>query len=89
MMVNRKSECAYLVGTPEELLKPYCDHRYRQQRPDDATLAFLDRLAHEPLVKAILAGHLHFNFDTNFAGRIPQHITGGGFQDFACAVELV
>ena len=89
MMVNRKSECAYLVGTPEELLKPYCDHRYRQQRPDDATLAFLDRVAHEPLVKAILAGHLHFNFDTNFAGRIPQHITGGGFQDFACAVELV
>ncbi|MBS1371783.1 MAG: metallophosphoesterase [Lentisphaeria bacterium] len=89
MMVNRGRECAYLVGTPEKLLKPYSGHRRRQQQPDDATIAFIDYLEHEPLVKAILAGHLHFNYHTRLFGRIGQHIVGGGYFDLACAVELV
>ena len=89
MMVNRRNECAYLVGTPDELLTPYSDHRRRQQRPDAATLAFLDRVKRAPEVKAILAGHLHFNFQTTLFGRIGQYVTGGGFQDLAREVELV
>ena len=89
MMVNRGNECAYLVGTPEELLKPYSEQRRRQQRPDAATEAFLDRLERAPEVKAILAGHLHFNFETVLFGRIGQYVTGGGFLDLARTVELV
>ena len=89
MMVNRKSECAYLVGTPDELLKPYNEHRRRQQQPDAATFAFLDRVKRAPEIRAILAGHLHFNFQTTLFGRIGQYVTGGGFRDLACEVELV
>lgn len=68
--------CAYLAGVPEELMRCYPEDRYVQQLPDEVTLEMMDYIAREPLVKAILAGHIHASCETVYAGRIPQLTVG-------------
>ena len=68
--------CAYLAGVPEELMRCYPEDRYIQQMADEATLEMMEYIANEPLVKAILAGHIHANCETVYAGRIPQLTVG-------------
>ena len=36
----------------------------------------MDYVAKEPLIKFILTGHQHFNFESVYAGRIPQLTVG-------------
>jgi len=55
MMNKRCSPCAYLTGTPGEMMACYPEDRYRQQLPDESTLRFIDYIAHEPVIRAILA----------------------------------
>ena len=89
MMVNRRNECAYLVGTPEELLEPYPEERRSQQRADGPTLAFIDYLKQQTLVKAVLTGHLHFNFDSVLYGDVVQYTAGGNFRRDVREYEIV
>lgn len=69
--------CAYLAGVPDELIADYDSYRYRQQKTDATTAEFLEYVAGETAIKCILAGHLHVDYDSTFAGRIPQLISGG------------
>ncbi|MBQ8953142.1 MAG: metallophosphoesterase, partial [Clostridia bacterium] len=55
----REQPCAYLTGTPEAMMTAYDEYRLRQQRPDADTLAFIDYVYSQPLIRAVLAGHLH------------------------------
>ena len=68
--------CAYLAGVPEEKMRCYPEDRYIQQMADEVTLEMMDYIAREPLVKAILAGHIHASCETVYAGRIPQLTVG-------------
>ena len=72
----RAPGCAYLTGVPEELMAHYEEYRYKQQKADAVTLETMDYIANQPLVKAILTGHLHINHEAMFAGRIPQLFSG-------------
>ena len=73
----RSGSCAYLAGVPDELIADYDPYRYRQQKTDATTAEFLEYVAGEPAIKCILAGHLHVDYGSTFAGRIPQLISGG------------
>ena len=72
----RSGSCAYLAGVPDELIADYDPYRYRQQKTDATTAEFLTYVEGEPAIKCILAGHLHVDYDSTFAGR-PQLISGG------------
>ena len=72
----RAPGCAYLCGVPEEKMTHYDEYRFRQQKADEITLETIRYIAEEPLVKAILTGHLHINHEASFANRIPQIFTG-------------
>ena len=74
--LERTPCCAYLAGVPEELTECYEPYRREQQRADAVTFEVLDYIAQEPLIKAILTGHLHINYEGTFADRIPQIVTG-------------
>ena len=86
MRNGENQPCAYLTGTPERLTANYSEDRRVQQKPDDDTLRFIDYVNHEPAIRAILAGHLHFDFEDALPSDIPQIVTGGGFRD--CAREI-
>ena len=70
----------YLLGCPEPLLRSLNDHRYRQQKPDACTQAFLDYCNQLSCLKAILAGHLHESFVSHTDSGIPQYVVGAGYK---------
>ena len=77
--MDRFSDSAYLVGVPDELRANYASDGLRDYQAADAvTLETMDYIAKEPLVKAILTGHMHYDFDSVFADRLPQLCTDCG-----------
>ena len=78
--------CAYLVGAPEECLAAYPPDRRVQQQPTRDTLAMIDYIQSQPQIRAILAGHLHYNYEGPLPCGTMQYVTGGGFQN--CAREI-
>ncbi len=75
-IMMRRCPCAYLAGVPEEMMRCYPEDRYMQQLADEVTLEMMEYIANQPTVKAILTGHLHFNYEGVYAGRIPQIVVG-------------
>ena len=73
--VMQKSPCAYLVGVPEELMQAYPKDRFVQQLADNVTREMVEYVQNETQIKAIVAGHIHFNYEGIFANRIPQITT--------------
>lgn len=69
----------YLFGCPEPLLRMLNDHRYRQQKPDETTEAFLQLCNSLPNLKAVLAGHLHKHYASCLDSGIPQYAAGAGY----------
>ena len=81
--------CTYLVGCDEEHLLRYSEFRAVQQRPDAPTLRFIEYVKQEPLIKAILTGHLHFSFESFLTPTLPQYVTGGAYEGVAREITLV
>ncbi len=87
MMGERvKAPCAYVVGAPKELTDTYPENRRIQQETNAQTWAFIEYLYKQPLVKAVLAGHLHYDIESELSGGIMQYVTGSGYH--ACAREI-
>ena len=77
--MERFSDSAYLVGVPDELRANYASDGLRDYQAADAiTRETIDYIAGEPLVKVILTGHMHYDYDSVFADRIPQLCTDCG-----------
>ena len=89
MMLRRKNACAYVCGCPAEKMACYDAHRRKQQQPYFATNEFIDYVKNEPLIKAFITGHLHFNYEGELAPGKMQYVTGGGFRGDARLIEVV
>ncbi len=70
-----ESDCAYLVGVPEDLMECYPEDRLEQQKSDEITDKVIEYIGGEKLFRGIVAGHLHINYEGTFAERIPQLTT--------------
>lgn len=81
------ADCTYLVGCDEAHLLPYSEFRAVQQRPDQPTLDMIDLIKSEPLIKAVLTGHLHFDFESMLTPTLPQYVTDCGYK--GAARELI
>ena len=81
--------CTYLVGCDEEHLARYSEFRAVQQRPDAATLRFVEYVKGEPAIKAVLTGHLHFSFESMLTPTLPQFVTGGGYDGEAREITIL
>ncbi len=81
--------CTYLVGCDEEHLMRYSEFRAMQQRPNAATLRFIDYVKNEPAIKAILTGHLHFSYESNLTPSLPQFVTGCSCDGIARELTLI
>ena len=66
---------AFLAGVPEHLMGDYPPKRFEQQLADEITRETLEYIHHEPLIKAILSGHIHHNYEGLVGDRIPQLTT--------------
>ena len=70
-----KEPCSYLVCVPEDLMRDYPKNRFEQQRADAITRETVNYIKSEPAIKALITGHLHFNYEGVFADSIPQIVT--------------
>ncbi len=79
---------AYVVAAPKELLATYSESRRAQQTPDAATLKAVEYIHSEPLIKAIVAGHTHCNFEDTLRSGKPQIVTHGTFAGFVREITI-
>lgn len=91
--------CAYLTGVPLEVTETFDqgrtypageEWRYRkvQQRADEPTLAFIAWFKEQPLLKAILCGHMHRFFEERFSPTAIQYTVGATYQGDAQVVHF-
>lgn len=52
---------------------------YKRQQDDPVTSTFIAYLKTEPLLKAILAGHLHITIQDQFSPTATEYVVGGNF----------
>ena len=67
---------AYLMNVPVEKMAHYTPQRYEQQLADDITRKAYDYILTQPLICAVLAGHLHTDADDVLPNGVPQLVTG-------------
>ena len=73
---NQLGTAAYMVATPDELMKNYSEYRYKQQHADEITRTVVDYIKDQPLIKAIFCGHIHdFVSETRLTDHITQYIS--------------
>lgn len=53
----------YLMSVPEEKMQYYSPERYEQQKEDETTHTAYEFIKNEPLIKAVLTGHIHCDFE--------------------------
>ncbi len=71
-----KHPVVYQMAVPEKYLKAYPEDRYRQQKADEITQEAYDLIVNCSLVKALITGHLHFDFEGMVHENLPQIVTG-------------
>ena len=76
MVFAEGNPCSYLMGAPEKLCFTYPPDRRIQQTADGVTRAAYEYILSEPLIKAVFAGHLHFDAETMLTPSLPQFVTG-------------
>lgn len=74
--LTKNQPCAFLAGVPDELTANYPPDRREQQHADETTLESMAYIRACPQIKAIFAGHLHFDAETMVTDTLPQYITG-------------
>ena len=87
-VINRGNPCAYCIGTPQEKMQNYDDHRYRQQVTTPQTWRFLDYFYSLDLVKGVFAGHMHWNHESRLPNGVMQYVTEAQYYNFARIIEI-
>ena len=68
-------DCGYLLGVPDELVDGYGSERARQQRADAITGEAIELIKSTPCVRAIIAGHLHRDYENMLTDSVLQLTT--------------
>lgn len=76
LMITEKRKYASLICVPEDKMKIYPPERYTQQKEDKITRAAYDFILSQKLVKLVICGHVHKNFEAYLPSGTPQFITG-------------
>ena len=86
---DHPTDCTYIVGCDEEHLLPYSEFRAVQQRPTESTLRMIEYIKSEPQIKAILTGHLHFDYESRLTENLIQYVTGGAYEGIAREITII
>lgn len=75
MMVGRKESSAGIMSVPADKMMNYDPDEFIQQRADEITRQAYEYITTTPQIKAIITGHLHFNYEDWVTPTLPQYIT--------------
>lgn len=68
--------CAALVGVPKDKLKLYSKVHAEMQKPNTATMDFIEYIEKEKQIKAVFCGHTHVDYQSVLTCGIQQIATG-------------
>ena len=85
--VMTRKNYAPIMGTDEEHIETFPELRQIQHRPTPTTLRFIDYINSEPMIRVLLTGHLHFDYQNTLPGGAEQFITAANYHD--CVRELI
>ena len=88
-ILGNVNECAYLMGAPCEYTDKYPINRCRQQIPNETTLRAIEYIQNEPMIKLLVTGHTHINFEDRLPGGTLQITTDGGYHGVAREITLI
>lgn len=83
-----KGKVASVIDAPAEVTDAYNEQRRSQQAADKTTLSVLAWLKKQPQLKAVLCGHLHYNFQSRFSPSAMQYTVGALFNGDAYEIEI-
>ncbi len=83
------AKCGYQVAPPESYYKNYSEKDYSDQVANEATLRAVEYITNEPAIKAIVAGHVHLNFDGFSDSGKRQICTGELRHGHARVIEVI
>jgi len=87
-MNKRGASSCGVVGVPAELMQTYSDHRFRQQVCTPQTQKFIDYMLSLDLVKAVVAGHMHYSHESALSNGVMQYVTGGQYDNIARLITV-
>ena len=88
MMDVRGEDSAGLMGVPHALMRGYPSDRFAQQAAAPLDFEIIAYIQSQPLIKAVLTGHLHFFHQSELPGGRPQIVAGGGYAGEAIEYTL-
>ena len=93
-----KGKAGNVVGAPRTITDTYAQkerpkgeewrNRTVQQRADKTTLRFCQWLKKQEMLRAILCGHCHFYYQTQFSPTATQYVTSAGYKGNGYIVEF-
>ena len=87
-MIEDGHPCAYVVAPLEELLMTYPENRKQQQTPDSETIHAVEYIKNEPMIKAVITGHNHKNFEEKINNDVIQYTTHGSFAGYVREITI-
>ena len=81
--------CAYVVAPADEYLAKYPDDRREQQIADSTTLRAVEYIKNEPLIKAVVTGHTHINFEAKLDNGVIQFNTGANYKGYVRELTII
>lgn len=88
-MMSTWAPCAYMIDPPEEYYTKYYEHHRKDQTPSEQTKAVVEYIKNETAIKAIIAGHIHENFDGFADCGVRQICTAPVHDGFAREIEII
>lgn len=79
---KKKDKNSALMAPPEN-----CSPQ--EELANTETLKFIDFLKKQTLVRAVFAGHYHYNFEDILYANVMQYVTGGGFYGIMRKIEVI
>lgn len=79
---------SFVLGAPEEILIRYPVERRIQQEADAETAEAIEYIKSEPIIKALIAGHTHINYEEEISDGKMQYTTHGSFAGYAREITI-
>ena len=77
------------MGCPEERMRNYPPERYAQQAATPLDFEIIEYIKAQPLIKAVLAGHLHFFHQSELPSGVTQYVASSGYKGEAIEYTLL
>lgn len=88
-VLARGSDAAYVTAAPDEVRARYAPHRAEYQKATEVTMRCVEYIESAPEIRAVFAGHTHYNYESALPGGTMQYVTGGTYRGEAREICLI